>query len=356
MIVGLGPSFDILSRVVEEYESHGQAVENVEVRTTDTAAGRLEATLELPVSFCPAPGSDTGARLEPTTATPTGPDGVRIEFSTPMLDGLDEATANAVDTRVEETVVTDDGVVLTVRLCIDPSEGGPAETPPSTAGAQTVTVPPEDDSSADDPPAPSGDDDRDPAIAERLATVRDETLPPYEDTAFLTRLYESCDTFAEMNRYVEMDVSTETVRRYMIDAGVHTAVSYETTARDARQTDDRQTDDRVDGGATTDEETVDTAVIEHGFERIADETVSHPDGVTLDDLVAAVCASVTVYQVQQRLGLDRRTTRRLLGEFDLLEFVVHRISDDPRRETSSEEVLERIAEKTTRPSDSRSVV
>lgn len=360
--MGLRTSFDVLSRVVEEYESRGWPVRNVEAKTVESTPGRLEATLQLPVSFCPAPNGDAGTALEPTAATPTGSDGVRIEFSTPVLDGLDAEIAEAVTASVKETVVTDGGVLLTLELVVDPERSVALERPKTnghgtddarrggddpqrgtesplgetTASDGSVTT----DSTADDTgatTAESHDDDgaptrsegveatadgRDPALVADLDTVRDPSLPAYEDTDYLETLYDSCGTFAEMNRYLEMDVSTETVRRYMIDAGVHAASSYGTAESEDRPAGDGGADGRTD---------LRQLELEH-----------LPEGVTADDLVDAVESSVSLHQVQRRLDLDRRTTRRLLEEFDLLEFVLHRIGADPRAESSAEDIVQRI--------------
>lgn len=353
--MGLRTSFDILSRVVEEYESRGCPVQNVEVRTVEHAPGRLEATLQFPVSFRPAADSEAGLALEPTAATPAGADGVRIEFSTPVLTGLDEATADAVRASVEETVVTEDGILLTVGLVVDPN---------SVAGERRdgdEHTPPREDAPAEDEAVDPPDEDATPAVD--LAAVRDPSLPPYEDTGFLQALYDSCDTFAEMNRHLDMEVSTETVRRYMIDAGVHTATPYATSeADDPSTTDDRddedgptaltieveepteQTDRRVGGPSVSDGP---------GEGRETDE--GFPDGLTTEEVVDAVQASVSLYQVQRRLGLDRRTTRELLDEFDLLEFVYHRIGADPRDETSTAELVERIERARAARNDDRPV-
>lgn len=360
--MGLRTSFDVLSRVVEEYESRGWPVRNVEAKTVESTPGRLEATLQLPVSFCPAPNGDAGTALEPTAATPTGSDGVRIEFSTPVLDGLDADIAEAVTASVKETVVTDGGVLLTLELVVEPERSVALDRPGTTGhgtdnagrggdsprrgtestlgettvsddpgtndavgdapGATTAEPPDDDGTAARNEGVEAATDERDTALVAELEAVRDPSLPAYEDTDYLETLYDSCGTFAEMNRYLEMDVSTETVRRYMIDAGVHAASSYGTA----------ETEDRPAGEGGADGR---PSLRQLELERL-------PEGVTADDLVDAVESSVSLHQVQRRLDLDRRTTRRLLEEFDLLEFVLHRIGADPRAESSTEDIVQRI--------------
>ncbi|MFD1514322.1 hypothetical protein [Halomarina rubra] len=372
--MGLRTSFDILARVVEEFESRGQSVRDLEVRTVDAGTGRLEATLQLPVSFCPAPDASRGVTLEPRAATPTETAGVSIEFSTPVLDELDDELADAVSASVEETVVTGADVVLTVALRVDPADVGTPEQPGGVsadrvadavepaAPEQTPSVETavEGESDETEPNAETGDGDttvsagpptHDDPLVERLEAVRDESRPPYEDTPFLQELYTSCDTFAEMNRYLGMDVSTETVRRYMIDAGVHTAASYATRDGDGPENTRRPAEDAATNG--TDLDAASARLHPHDVEAVARRL---PEGVTVDDLVDAVLASATVYQVQRRLDLDRRTTKRLLDDLDLLEFVLHRIGGEHRREYSTEDLLERIERSSAPANDDPSVV
>ncbi|MFD1600426.1 hypothetical protein [Halobellus rarus] len=59
------------------------------------------------------------------------------------------------------------------------------------------------------------------SILTNLEAARDESVPPFEDTEYLQCLYDSCETFAEMSEKINMAVSDETVRRYMIDADIH---------------------------------------------------------------------------------------------------------------------------------------
>jgi len=269
-----------------------------------------------------------------------------------VLDGLDAEIAEAVTASVKETVVTDGSVLLTLELVVDPERSVALERPETNGhgtdatghggdssghgtdshvretdatndpGAMTAESPDGDGATTRSEGGAAATDGRDPALVADLDAVRDPSVPAYEDTDYLETLYDSCGTFAEMNRYLEMDVSTETVRRYMIDAGVHAASSYGSAEPEDRVAADREADGRSD-------------LRQLELERL-------PEGVTADDLVDAVESSVSLHQVQRRLDLDRRTTRRLLEEFDLLEFVLHRIGADPRAESSAEDIVQRI--------------
>jgi hypothetical protein len=196
-----------------------------------------------------------------------------------------------------------------------------------------------------------------------LEDVRDESVPPYEDTAYLRRLYETCDTFAEMSDRIVMDVSAETVRRYTIEAGVHTPTSYETDKAD-RSSDGDVTDgaapdvqasesdegpaDTTTGASTPeadpDESTPDSA---QGSDPLPDEQlladgIGLPESLTLRDVADAVVDARTVYEVQRQLDLSGTRTRHLLQQLNILDLVLRRVSDDPERQVSYDTVAARI--------------
>jgi hypothetical protein len=212
-------------------------------------------------------------------------------------------------------------VHLTVELLIDPAQGDrgrPGEDDPETPAEAVI--------GRDADGRPNGDQsdelERPKSGDPALAAVRDETVPPYDDTDYLQRLYDSCDTFEEMSRVIEMEVSAETVRRYMIEADLHEPESY-----------DSAVDDGTPGEAPA-ESPPEEHLITDGF--------GLPDDVGREDLVGAVVDAKTVYQVGQALGIDQGRSRTLLRELDLLDLVRRRIDGDPDRSPSRERVATRI--------------
>jgi hypothetical protein len=175
-------------------------------------------------------------------------------------------------------------------------------------------------------------------------------VPPYEDTPYLQRLYESCGTFEEMSQRIEMDVSDETVRRYMIEAGVHSPTTYET----------RSGTDELSGGdpsppasadASGDHSASDASGERGGGEPAIDtlpddqlvaDGIGFPDRLTLHDVVDAVIDARTVHEVGRELGVEHDRTRRLLRQLNVLDLVLRRVSDDSGRELSVEDVAARI--------------
>lgn len=387
----LQASFDILSRVVERYETGERTVRHVEV-TTDEEGNGLRVSMEIPVSLCAASDERVQSALTPETATLTS-GGIQVEFSTSPLASLPQATAAAVSASEEAVRVVDDSVVLSVELAIDPSatdhqlQRSPdrSERPPSTASAQnvagfpdkssngTVATEPQTDevgtraneSESDEDRSDDGTGEVDPENerAAELAAVRDESVPPYDDRAYLARLYELCDTFTEMSRVIDMDVSSETVRRYMIEADVHCPASYEvdgsaqadevaqdeeseSVAQDEESTSPTETDQQR---STAETEIRGPSKSEEPIPEVPDEQLvtdgsGLPSGVELRDVADAVVDSATVYEVQRRLELDREQTLDLLKRLNLIDFATGRVSDQPEQSVSYEQVADRIRE------------
>ncbi|MDY6819544.1 MAG: hypothetical protein SVG88_12865 [Halobacteriales archaeon] len=146
-------------------------------------------------------------------------------------------------------------------------------------------------------------------------------IPPFRDTELLAEVYESCDRFADMADALDMDVTGETVRRYMIDHGIHDPDSYNTT-------------DTERGDTVTDDDLAATTVLADG--------IGLPDGVTPDTLVEAVKDATTIYEIQREIGIDRDQTLTMLQELGLLDFVVGRLDTTAEREITREDVINRL--------------
>jgi hypothetical protein len=176
-------------------------------------------------------------------------------------------------------------------------------------------------------------------------------VPAYEDGPYLRALYDACDTFTEMSDLIEMEVSSETVRRYMIDAGVHEPDRYDAPV--AARGDDAGSTGAADPGEAADPDghsgrtagsgPRDGAAVTDGVGLPDDVTL--PEGVQLCDVVGAVVESTAEYQVQRQLDLGRDETRRLLAELNLLDLLHHRLTDHDRERPSYEEVAARIRQR-----------
>lgn len=375
--MGLQDAFAILSEIVEQHESGGGDVRQVEATTSGANRNALHVTMEVPVALRAATGDEPSRTLAPEAATLTDDGGLWVEFSRSGLVSPPTETAD-ISADVQAVRATDEGLRTTVELTIDPTDdetesetveadrsvGHSTATHASTTTESSVGIGRGITTSHDDDTAGGAAE-----TATRLEAARNEELPPYEDTDYLRELYETCDTFTEMSREIEMDVSSETVRRYMIEAGVHEPTTYDTAtadggadaepsttgagAADAETTEPLSRDTETAEPLSTDAESIEppatespTSAEEPGGPTLDDQLVTDglglPEDVRLEDLVDAVVDSTTVYDVQRHLDLERRRTRELLEQLNLLDLVMHRISDGPKRDVSYEEVAARI--------------
>lgn len=322
-IMGLRIAFETLGEIVDHYDGKNCDVLNVET-TADGHGETLHATFDLavPLGSADSEGDRPSFDLEDATLSADGV--LSVSLSVSALTALPSTIGSAASVTGTEVDIVDGSAVLGLELAIEPT------------GA------PEGHAETESPPEPNTTGGTDTVGSDAVfADARDESVPAYDDTEYLRTLYEECDNFGEMSRRIEMDVSSETVRRYMIEAGVHQADSYdtariegETTEGDSAGTDgpdgtgsppdtdphsrrDGRSPDRAGDGPAVGEE-------------IATDGIGLPDGVLIEDVADAVVQSGTVHQVQRHLDLERTPTRELLEELNLLDLVLRPIADSDR--------------------------
>ena len=465
MSTKLQSSFDALSRVIEQFESDGNVVRQVEATTSTTKseadAELLTATISMPLlpqlestdatdehidtgseseygidstpiaaemtdeHICVSytipsiqpPKIDTPVKMRPTDAEILDGDAViRIEVT------IGEDTANAESSSdVADTIAS----ALGVRNDESKGEGesesesesesngdntqmgerswrssGSSQSPSSAEGVFGGSViSANDGANSTDDSAVIADTDAcqtdaaDVTVEDELSQVRDDSVPPYEDETYLQRLYERCNTFSEMSDRIELDVAGETVRRYMIEAGVHSPTKYNNTDNtdQSKKTDSQgkevveseptsddigrigsehtDSDTHTDALAnvstgSTDQEVANTNPNEQTHtprpdvtgkddrietlsiadEQLVTDGAGLPSNLEIADVIDAVVGSRTVYEVQRRLGIEYRQTRDLLDQLDILDLVLRRLSGgpDPDRGVSYEAIATRI--------------
>ncbi|MFK8214089.1 hypothetical protein [Haloferax volcanii] len=170
----------------------------------------------------------------------------------------------------------------------------------------------------------TADDDAD---AEPPGAVRNPNVPAFEDTTYLEAVYARYETFERMADAFEMDVTDETVRRYMIDQGVHEPSSYETS---------------LAGDPTGVERPPAPATNGDGSPEALADGIGLPESVTIDQLADAANDAKTVYEFGKALDLERMDALDLLQDLDLLEFVMGRLTTDDDPDVSREDVVARI--------------
>ena len=369
--------FETLARVIEHLDDDSRSVRRTEAAGSG-GDGSLRATVTVVVG--------TPADLEPAGVAVD--DGLSVTLRAPAFpDPAEALPAGCPRVSIDPTDVRLDGESLVVTLTVTigddggRSREGDATEDDSTSSATSEADP--DDTATDrertgsDDPTIAGDerdreepgdgrdrdDERTDTAATRLAAVRDESVPAYDDTPYLRRLYDTSETFADMSRRIDMDVSAETVRRYMTEAGIHSPTSYETAGRSRAASGEESGDDDTGAETATDAEPVDDAGAAGGpaesasrrgsaddatrtaslpDEQLVADGIGLPEELTLHDVVDAVVDARTVHEVQREVGLEYDRTRQLLTQLNVLDLVVGRVSDDSDRRVTVDVVADRI--------------
>lgn len=301
--MGIGNNLQELGGFLDDCERQGDAIRSVDV--TGTSGGgetALRATLDVRTAV-----DLSKACAEGLCDPRVGPDGTvrfALASSVNLVPTLDH------DVAIEPTDATLEGdeLRLTVTATVpgdlgdvkDQSGSSPGETASSDALAVT--------------PEPRDQDDYE------IEGVRDSDVPPFKDPDLLEEVYETHDTFAEMADTLDMDVTAETVRRYMIDYDIHEPNTYQTGS------------DTVDAG--TDD--VQPVVLSDG--------VGLPEDVTVDAFIETVQRSNTLYEVKQDIDVDRTDALEMLQELNLLDLVMGRLATETERNITREDVVDRLRE------------
>jgi hypothetical protein len=351
---------DVLARMLDGYGSSEQSIHHVGATSMEDGGDALHVVLEVgvPVGATGVAGAapagaaltDDGALTvryptDAVTSFPSPPDAdvSAVPTSARVVDGevlvsVEVTITPTGDARLRDDTAAGDGTQST-----DRRGNGTRSTDRRGDGTQTTDRAEAADGAAEATRSSAatsggtedGDGERKGDVPDAIEAARNEAVPTYEDRAYLRAIYREYDTFSEMRAVIDMDVSTETVRRYMIDVGIHDPNSYETSG-----------DGSDDGGrqaVASREESAAPAVADAiPDEQLVTDGVGLPDGLALEDLLEAVVDSSTVYEVTRRLDVDQRRTRELLEQLDLLELVMHRVADDHEREVTYGDVADRL--------------
>lgn len=399
--MGVSGSFRKLSQVIERYESDGGEIQHVEAQIPDRESEQgLNATLDVPISLCSTESS--GTATSPKSAALTDDGGLQIELAPSVLPDLDEYVPEEISTVEEGVRVVEGGtVVMTVTLTFGPeTERQRSDEPtPCTASSDapaTSDVTENDEAfggstaqadERDATPTVAGADDSDGLDGQtgtltedtesptdqtdgenELDGVRNTDIPLYKDEECLQYLYDSFRTFEEMAQCIETSVSSETVRRYMIEADIHEPSTYDTVGETVAADESSATEDGAED--ETDEQTgvgeqAEGAQPSPGMgsvqQRRTDESdpneslsdiqlvadgIGLPDGLTIEDLVDAIESSMTVFDVQRELGLSKERTEELLKRLNLIDLVMCRLSQYSDQQVTQDEIVDRIRSST----------
>jgi len=311
--MGVGSELQELGRFLDDCERRGEAVESLDLaEVTDVDDQRLRANLELTVSV------ETHADGTRLCDPRVGPDGT-VRFALDSTACLPLRTDHDVGVEPVDAVLDADGSV-TVTLAATVPE---ASDEPTGSGADSgafddaigAEVGDSGPSEFDESDPGEFDDSDDVDATSRLQTdapPNDRDVPPFKDPELLADVYESCDTFAAMADELPMDVTGETVRRYMIEHDIHEPDTYQT------------------GSA--------------GQPIALSDGIGLPEDVTIETLIETVKNSSTIYEVKQDIDIEREDALEMLQELNLLNLVVGRLGSEREREITREDVVDCLRE------------
>ena len=304
-IMGVGSTLRQLAAFIEECE-RADAVDEVSLTECigQSNADALSTDVELTLSDCSSNGPGLSLCATSINADRT----MRFGFET--TDSVVPDDGDDIEVEPGEVSLASDG---TVQMTLSVSVG--------TGAAGTTRTAPRDG----DGPATSEDDDG--VTVETTAPASTETdLPPFKNPELLGEVYESCDTFAEMAETLEMDVTAETVRRYMIDFDIHEPNSYNTgSARNGSGTEDAT--EPAEGEQTP---------------PVLSDGIGLPEDITVETFIDTVKRSNTIYEVKQELGVDREDALEILRECNLLDLVMGRLATEAERDITRDDVIQRL--------------
>jgi hypothetical protein len=180
-----------------------------------------------------------------------------------------------------------------------------------------------------------------------IETIRSTVpgVPAYKDPEALRTAYENYETFPRMTEALDVDVTSETVRRYMVEHGIHNPENEpETIDNDVEDTTHSEPDvsrgTKTNDGPNVGDKSV--AKLLGSMEQDTTKEIVMTDGMgilselTLTEFVEIINRSRTVSEVKQELKTDYNHTRHLLDELELLKYVTGRLSSTQQELTLAE--------------------
>jgi hypothetical protein len=346
--MSLGSALRELGGFLDACRADG-TVSSVELSGDGEGAASRVLTAEVVLTATPVRNGGDAATLSLADAAVAADGTLRLGFesTSPVLPTAEY------DVEVDSTVATVDGdgtVTVEAVVSVPTDEMGATEGAERTAatvtagGGETTTGAPDAGTATADGTDAAADENAgaEPSSAEGALANRDRDVPPFRDRELLAEVYESCDTFAEMTEALGMDVTAETVRRYMVDHGIHEPNSYDTGGSDEHEADETASRDET----AAEEETVDP---EPEPEPEPDSTpavvadgIGLPDDVTVETLIETVKRSNTIYEVRRDIGIEHDDALEMLRELNLLDLVVGRLATEAERDISHDEIVDRL--------------
>jgi len=347
--MSLGSALRELGGFLDACRADG-TVSSVELSGDGEGAASRVLTAEVVLTATPVRDGGDPATLSLADAAVAADGTLRLGFesTSPVLPTAEY------DVEVDSTVATVDGdgtVTVEAVVSVPTGERGATEgaertaAPVTAGGGETTAEAPDAGMATADETEPTADEDTgdEAPSAEAPLANRDRDVPPFRDRELLAEVYESCDTFAEMTEALGMDVTAETVRRYMVDHGIHEPNSYDTGGSG-----ECETDEAAAGAETaTAEETVDSEPEPDPTPAVVTDGIGLPDDVTVETLIETVKRSNTIYEVRRDIGIEHDDALEMLRELNLLDLVVGRLATEAERDISHDEIVDRLRRAST---------
>jgi len=368
--MGIGSDLRALGCFLDACERRGETVASVDVaETAGESPVRLRADVELVTAVDLTEACEAGL-VDPRV----GPDGTlrfALAAAAEILPALDAGAADH-DVAVEpaDATMVDGQLRLTVAATV-PAGSAAAPADAGEGGSATADRDVSAAAGARGGAAANGEspDDTAGTAADEAGTVgsRDSDVPPFEDPDLLADVYDANDTFAEMAEALDMGVTAETVRRYMIDFDIHEPDTYQTGGDGSRNGDgsrsrngsesESETGSRsgngsgtgtgrgdASGNGTGPDDGSDAGVAAAAGEQpvVLSDGIGLPEDVTVDAFIETVQRSNTIYEVKQDIDVERTDALEMLQDLNLLDLVVGRLATETERDITREDVVERL--------------
>lgn len=353
--MSLSNGFRRIADLIDEIEADDVEVRDAAIPTDQRAFrdGKVEVTLDvaLPIGDEESQtteesdgetttGATTGATISGTLSKPDGSNG-----NEHREDGDAAASANGRDAAKSSGGQENDNVETeSVGTQNSDSESSDedvvADTESNPAGPGTVTCPePGCDETFESEPGMKIH--RTKIHRRSQESTTNDGPPAYRDPEALRSAYEAHDSFPAMRDALDVDVSAQTVRRHMIQHGIHDPTADGTEGQAAADQQANGTEEASDG-ERPEEESQEAIPADTPLTESLPADVTAPPGVTFAELREGVKTADTLYDIQQQFDLDRKQARDLLGSLDLLELVHGRVATKHEREELKAEIDSRI--------------
>lgn len=222
---GVSHVFRDLADVLEPLETRYQITTAEPVDEGFLGGGTVSMQVGVQIPFLDERPDRANVELT-TTGVQLQDDGtLQVEFHTTVTSSETTADCHSVDEHQQQPESDTETPKPNATSPPDTDDEKRSDSPPTPATTAEDTPDKPEDADANHSAAQSAPAEQDPADGEETAPESDESVPAYQDPAQLRTVYDVHETFAEMTEALDVAVTPQTVRRYMIQYGIHQPAS-----------------------------------------------------------------------------------------------------------------------------------